>query len=122
MKSYRTFLRDLGSELLDAIGVAENLEWHHLPLDTEEWKCYNRLCTWITEIADRLIWYDDVKTNAKTGRPRYTQAQAVLDRHISFRGRFRSGAGQQRLDVDPESIRQTRANPGSHDSEPDDPA
>ena len=58
MDNYRTFLRRIIDELLEAIRECENSEWHHRPEGSAEWQHYNRLWTWMQEIEIRLQRYD----------------------------------------------------------------
>ena len=69
IKSYRTFLMELGSELVEAMGECENLEWHHAEVTSDHFRHYNRLCTWAWEIAERLSYYDHYKAK----RPAWVQ-------------------------------------------------
>ena len=63
-KNYRSFLLDLQSELREAIGDAENLEWHHSEALSLEWKHYGRLVGWEAEITERMVWYAAAKTRS----------------------------------------------------------
>ena len=64
MKNYRRFLLELQEELQSAIGEAENSEWHHQEQWTTQWQHYNRLCTWQSEVTERMVSYAAAKTRS----------------------------------------------------------
>ena len=62
MLPYRRFLGRLHEDLVEAIRVAENEGWHHLPIDSENFICYNRILTQIASLEERMVHYVYVKT------------------------------------------------------------
>ena len=68
MLKYRTFLMELGEDLLEAIRECENWEFHHAPPESVEWQHYLRLATWMEEVAARLAHYG----NSKSRQTKYT--------------------------------------------------
>ena len=61
IKNYRRFLQELSLDLVGAIADAENKEWHHMAVGTSEFQVYMRLNTWMTEVEERLAYYDATK-------------------------------------------------------------
>ena len=74
IKSYRTFLLELGQELLEALRDCENYGWHHSEASTPEWQHYNRLFTWLDELSERASYYDHVKAK----RPGWVQRETAI--------------------------------------------
>ena len=70
MKDYRRFLLVLHEQLVDAIADAENMQWHHLNADTNEFKHYMRLITWQEEINERMVYYATAKARSAWKRLR----------------------------------------------------
>ncbi len=117
MRSYRNFLWSLGSDLLEAIRVAENEDWHHLPLDDERFKCYNRLATWLIEIDERARHYVTIKGPVTARRtqlqlPEWTTESPRVARQIrgADSGSWESNTGE------PDGADDRLGEEGSHDN------
>ena len=122
MKSYRSFLISLGSEMLEALRECENLEYHHKGEATPEFQHYLRLATWLDELATRLAYYDDVKAKKRPEVRVRTTAKDVVDRHLSLRADSERDARQHRLDGDAQSVLEAWTDLGKDDSKPVDSA
>ncbi len=68
VRNYRTWLLELEEELQEAIRVSENAEWHHEPPGSERLMVYHRLITWVEEIHDRRVQYDNAKSRSSADR------------------------------------------------------
>ena len=64
MKFYKAYIDGLAEELSEAIGEAENAEWHHRPEGDSARNHYYRLITWLEEVNERRVFYDDAKKRA----------------------------------------------------------
>ena len=116
MQSYRSFLMKIGTELLDAVREAENLEWHHLDKNRAEWLHYVRLGTWLAQVAERLGYYDDIKAKNRPPERKWTPAQDVVDRYLDKRIDAERDPRQLGFDGDPKPILEARVDLSEDDS------
>ena len=101
--------------MVDALGEMENLSYHHKGHQTTEWKLYNRMIGWLTELERRMIHYATTRKNVEVRRKALELAEAadamVGHAHGNEHGRrlaadFESDGGPDalgsgRLDADP---------------------
>ena len=74
IQRYQIFLLELIDSLTDAIGDAENEEWHHLPGSDARAAHLHRLVEWVTMLEARRDYYDNAKApNLGPGFPRPTE-------------------------------------------------
>ena len=59
MRSYPMFLELLLEQLQESVRQAENAGWHHEAAGTPTRFHYDRVCTWLAEIEERLRWWED---------------------------------------------------------------
>ncbi len=62
LRPYRRFLIGLLEEVREAIGEAENAEWHHASASDMRFQHYLRLSTWEAELSERKEHYDNART------------------------------------------------------------
>ena len=97
-KNYRRFLLDLESELGECLREAEDMLWHHEQPGTARRMVYNRICTWLLEINERISWYDNTKAGAGK-RTKGTQESGRMVRLDNQRvnGSEHGGCGRSEL-------------------------
>ena len=95
MRSHRSFLQRLGEDLLEALRLAENQQWHHLPAVDERYQCYLRIGTQLEEVTRRVIRYDNTRRSVeKRGKQAYVldSSQDAVDR---YKSQFQLGFGSE---------------------------
>jgi len=93
-RAYREFLVDTYDDMQGAIADMENLQFHHAPHETEEWKCYNRMCQWVDEFYERIEWYDDVKEKGASGAYRIREETKESLRVVQPHDKRDEGVGE----------------------------
>ena len=105
MKSYKRFLEGLLDQLVEAIRDCENREFHHMELTTAEWRDYNRLCGWATEVHERMSHYAKAKrTKFQYSPPAIEAPTSVLAGQLDFDIDRERGPEPSGPDGDPESV------------------
>ena len=68
MLPFRGFLSGLRDLLVEAVAEAENAGWHHLDANEPLHQHYLRLCTWTSEVHERLVRFDYIKARTAGNR------------------------------------------------------
>ena len=84
MQGYRKWLQTTAEDLLESIGAAENVGWHHAAPGTLEFQTYLRMATWLDELAERMVRYDHTR-KARAGlaaKAADREARHEMDRYL----------------------------------------